>query len=496
MSDNLAGKTLKEHYYLERKLDSGGFGTIYLARDTFSAIGGNYIVKHFAPSYENESQLQTAMRLFRQESDSLQKLGNHPQIPRIYDFFEEDHHFFLVQEFIEGDTLKQEFAQTPCFEQGQVVKLLLEALEVLNFVHTSGYIHRDIKPSNLIRNRFDNRIFLIDFGAVKEMINPKNINSSTGEYMLTVGILSPGYTPDEQLHGRPKYASDLYALGMVVIQAMTGEHPNTLQRNANLELIWRDRLPSHLSYDERLLDLIDKMVERAWQKRYQSAKEVLEALEPIVVAQNTVIPRNTPPSTPVVDPLPISTEPTLVSGKPAIRGKLLLGLGILGAIALPTWFLFSNSRQENWITYENEYIKVEYPDSWTRENRSNFLNTSVVFLSPLEDSNDDFQERVAVIFEESPNPVSLTQYSDRAVEQIENLGNFILSPPRDTVLGRSDGKYVIYQGMDLDKKVKRQEVWTVNYQDIYTVIYTAEPDRFDKFLPQVEKIIDSLEIRK
>ena len=130
MSENLAGKTLKEHYYLEKKLDSGGFGAIYLARDTFSAIGGYYAVKHFSPTYENEAQLQTAMRLFQQESESLQKLGNHPQIPRIYDFFEEESHFFLVQEFIEGQTLKQELAQTDNFNQAQAIKLLSQTLKV------------------------------------------------------------------------------------------------------------------------------------------------------------------------------------------------------------------------------------------------------------------------------------------------------------------------------------------------------------------------------
>ena len=146
------------------------------------------------------------------------------------------------------------------------------------------------------------------------------------------------------------------------------------------------------------------------------------------------------------------------------------------------------------ITYENEDIKIEYPANWSRENRSNFLNNAVVFISPKENESDEFQERVAVIVEESSRPLSLKEYTNQAVNQRESLSNFVLSPPRQTTLGRSDGKYIIYQGMDRNTKVKRQEVWTVNYKEIYTVIYTAEPDKFDKFLPQAKRMIDSLEI--
>lgn len=114
------------------------------------------------------------MSLFRQEAHSLQQLGNHPQIPRIIDFFEEENNFFLVQEFIEGKNFRQELSNTKHFDQSQIIKLLTDVLEVLNFIHESGNIHRDIKPSNLIRNRFDGRFFIIDFGTVKEKINPKN----------------------------------------------------------------------------------------------------------------------------------------------------------------------------------------------------------------------------------------------------------------------------------------------------------------------------------
>ena len=480
MSENLVGKTLKEHYYLEKKLDNGGFGTIYLAKDTFSAIGGYYVVKHFSPQYENEAQLSTAMRLFQQESESLQKLGNHPQIPRIYDFFEQESQFFLVQEYIEGQNMQQELAASIYLDRDRTIKLLTDTLEVLKFVHQSGYIHRDIKPSNLIINRFNQRIFLIDFGAVKEKIDPKNIGDS-GEFSLTVSIFCQGYTPEEQFHGRPQDCSDLYALGMVIIQAMTGQHPRTLYRNDNLKLMWRDRLPSNHDYDSSFLDIIDRMVEQKWQQRYRSASAILEDIANLNLGQNTDLP--TPP-----DP-----EPIPLPNKTNKFKKLASGV-ILSAIAILVWLYIDNSRRAKLITYENEYIQLEYPATWKRETNSNSSNSSVVFVSPKENESDEFQEKVTVTLEESPQPLSLQQYSDRMVEQIENSSNFILSPPKSTKLGRSDGKYIIYLGTDRERKVKRKEVWTVNYKQIYTVVYTAEVDKFDKFLPQAEKMIESLEI--
>ena len=492
MSENLAGKTLKKHYYLEKKIDSGGFGDIYLAKDTFSAIGGNYIVKHFSPKYDNSVQLETAMRLFQQESNSLQKLGNHPQIPRIYDFFEEEGNFYLVQEFIEGKTLRQELTESKIFNPFQVFNLLTDILELLKFVHQSGYIHRDIKPSNLIINRFNNKIFLIDFGVVKETIDPQNIDEQGG-FLPTVCVLSPGYTPDEQFHGRPKHCSDIYALGMVAIQAMTGEHPKDLERNGELKLVWRNFLPANSNYEPYFLDIIDKMVEQKWQQRYQYASAILSDLAELNSAFNptaeeiTFIPQVPTPAEEFLDNKPHKPQSLK-------KIKSLAAIGVVSAIAIPFLLFITKSRFNNFVTYENEYIQVEYPENWSRETTNNFLNTSVIFISPLENEADLFRERVAVIVEESSRPMSLARHTSNAVKRIEKLDNFILSPPKETTLGRSDGQYVVYQGTDRDRLVKRQEVWTVNYKQIYTVIYTAEPDKFDKYLPQVEKMIDSLEI--
>ena len=520
MSENLAGKTIKEHYYLESMLGSSGFGTIYLSRDIKSAVGSRYIIKHFCPSYNNQTQQEQAITLFKQESNSLQKLGNHPQIPRIYDFFIENNNFFLVQELIEGETLQEELAKTGNFSSAKAIKLLVSALEVLKFVHQSGHIHRDIKPTNLIVNRFDNRIFIINFGAIREKINPHNFDED-GTFLPTSGILNPGYTPDEQLHGRPEFCSDLYALGMVMIEAMTKEHPSNLPRNVNLQLIWRDRLLSHLTYNTDFLDLVDRMVEQKWQERYQSADIVLEELKSIILASNTGILKSEPeiiaesgelvtvkpvakpvtkqnPS-PQIIPVQAVFKPDLPQEKTSSKNKsnkfkVLSGWGILGALFISFLLYLDYSRSQKYITYKNEQIEVQYPQGWLKENSGVFLDTTVVFISPKESSSDRFQERVAIIVEQSPKPTSLKEYSDRSVSEIKSLDNSIISPAKSTTLSGSDAKYVLYQGTIENLKLKRKKVWTVDYQQIYTVVYTAQPDKFEKFLPQATRMIESLKI--
>jgi eukaryotic-like serine/threonine-protein kinase len=493
MSENLVGKILKQHYFLEKKLGSSGFGTTYLAKDTFSAIGGTYIVKHFSPQYTNEAQLATGICLFKQEADSLQKLGNHPQIPRIYDFFIEENDFFLVQEFIEGQNLQQELDEIQYFKQAQTIKLLTDTLEVLKFIHKAEYIHQDIKPSNLIRNRFDNRFFIINCGAIKEKIDPQNINIQGNNYLESLGILNPGYTPNEQLYGQPQFCSDIYALGMVAVQALTGEYPGSLLRNTNLKLMWRDRLQPYFNYDVNFLDLIDKMIEQDWQKRYQSATAVLTDLSSINAAQATVI--IAPVKT--VGENNVKTEQfdkAKLLKKQLNFHEIFKKSGIIGAIAIFLGILINNFHTEKFATYENEQIKIDYPIGWLQEYDSNSSSTSVRFISPKENNLDQFQEQVTITIKESPQPLSLTEYTQQAVRQIESFSNFVLSHPRKIEFAKSEGKSIIYQGKDKNTKVKRQEVWTVNYQTIYSIIYTAESDKFEKFLPQAETMIESLEI--
>ena len=221
--NSIVGTTLRNRYQIIELLSpdvQGGQGKVYFVKDVTAQIEKIYILKQFIPDYNDEFLLEVGTRLFTQEAKILQKLGSHSQIPQILDYFTDNNQFFLVQEWIDGQNIRQELNSKKRFSASELIALLKDTTEVLSFVHQNGYIHRDIKPANLVRNKYDGKIYLIDFGAVKEKIIPANINIQ-GKSTSTVVVGTFGYMPMEQMRGQPEFSSDIYALGMVAIQSIT-----------------------------------------------------------------------------------------------------------------------------------------------------------------------------------------------------------------------------------------------------------------------------------
>jgi CHASE2 domain-containing sensor protein/predicted Ser/Thr protein kinase len=262
---------LNKRYRITELLGSGGFSHTYLAEDLQRPGNPQCVVKYLQPARNDEEFLAVARRLFNTEAEILGILGQHPQIPQLLAYFEENQQFFLMEEFIQGHSLRQELTSGKCLGEAKVVDLLKELLEILVFVHNHHVIHRDIKPSNVIRRERDGRLVLIDFGAVKQ-IQPQQMEQENH----TVAIGTAGYAPPEQFMGYPKLNSDIYAVGMMGIQALTGTPAKQLERDPNTgALFWR-----HLAKtSEELAAVLDKMVSYYWSSRYQSASEVLEHLE-------------------------------------------------------------------------------------------------------------------------------------------------------------------------------------------------------------------------
>jgi serine/threonine-protein kinase len=260
-------------YKLVKYLGGGGFGQTYLAEDTHLPGNPACVVKHLQPKLSDPVSLETAQRLFETEAQVLYRLNAYSQIPNLMAHFEENREFYLVQEFIDGNNLGKELFPGRVLTESQTIALLQDILDVLCFIHQQNVIHRDLKPSNLIRRRQDSRIVLIDFGAVKQLTT--QVVQVHGNTTRTIAIGSPGYMPSEQMAGRPRFCSDLYAVGMIGIQALTGVHPRDLPEDGRTgEMLWRDRA----EVTPALADILDKLVRYDFRQRYQSALDVLADL--------------------------------------------------------------------------------------------------------------------------------------------------------------------------------------------------------------------------
>ncbi|BAY11413.1 serine/threonine protein kinase [Calothrix sp. NIES-2098] len=276
----MIGRLLDQRYQVVELLGKGGFGHTYIALDTRRPGNPSCVVKHLKPITSEPEFLPLARRLFNREAETLEKLGHNDQIPRLLAYFEEDEEFYLVQELIEGQPLSWEMPPGSRWSEEQVIQLLQDVLPILEFIHSHGVIHRDLKPDNLIRRASDNKIVLVDFGAVKQI---KSYSLMTPEQLKneTVAVGTPGYMPSEQGQGRPRPCSDIYALGMTCIQALTGLSPKQLGEDASSgEILWQH----HAQVSNQLASILNKMIRHYFKYRYQSATEALQALSSITNA--------------------------------------------------------------------------------------------------------------------------------------------------------------------------------------------------------------------
>ncbi|HEY9800408.1 MAG TPA: CHASE2 domain-containing serine/threonine-protein kinase [Leptolyngbyaceae cyanobacterium] len=262
-------------YYISSVLGAGGFAQTYLAQDTHRPGNPTCVVKKLMPARRDTRFLQVARRLFTTEAEILESLGKHRQIPALLAYFEVEKEFYLIEEYIAGHTLNEELPPvTGLQSEAFVVEMLKGILEVLAFVHEHRVIHRDVKPTNIIRSAEDNRLVLIDFGAVKLMHPPSDEKTE----LATVAIGTRGYAPPEQFAGHPRLASDIYAVGMMGIQALTGISPQELTPDPETgNVMWR----SNAKVSEELALILDRMVRYHFSDRYQSAAAVLQDLHRI-----------------------------------------------------------------------------------------------------------------------------------------------------------------------------------------------------------------------
>lgn len=335
-------------YRIEKALGKGGFGITYRALDTeFERYVA--IKEYFPTSYAHRDQnsgsltvttddvqsIQKGLESFQREGRHLARV-EHPNIPTVYDRFDENNTSYMVMEFLEGKSLKQVMQGKPLPPE-QVSQIMEALVSALAAVHAQGIHHLDIKPDNVIVQS-SGRVVLIDFGAARQ-------GTTFGD--TSIAALTPGYAPLE-LQARQAYGpeTDIFELGMMLHQMLAGKLPPSanerLLNNRDWEPVgveepWRELIieATKLRQDERPKDV------RTWW--YRTAK----VSDPEIHLSSKTVERPTPGR---VAPLrPATNDATIVAtpdirvpeqrkSNPALLGgaivAALVGLGIVGAMFL------------------------------------------------------------------------------------------------------------------------------------------------------------------
>ncbi len=269
------GKILNNRYRIAKVLGTGGFSETYVAQDTHRPGDPTCVVKQLRLVQGKPGKIELVRRLFLLEAETLERLGQHSQIPQLLAYFEEDYEFYLVQELIEGQSLHDELIRKARLPLYAIMQLLYDVLVVLDFVHGHQIIHRDIKPHNLIRRSQDSQFVLIDFGVAKKLSDRLQTDTRT---QLTVAIGTQGYISREQIAGKPNFASDLYSLGVTTIEALTGLIPRQFQFDEEGEISWTHRADF---ISDELQGFLQRLVRADYTQRYPSAQEALLALQQV-----------------------------------------------------------------------------------------------------------------------------------------------------------------------------------------------------------------------
>ena len=326
---------LGDRYRIIRVLGSGGFGETFLAEDTQMPSGRHCVIKQLKPIVNNPQIYQLVQERFGREAAILEELGGaSAQIPALYAYFQASGQFYLVQEWVEGETLTVLRSQGVMSESG-VREILLSLLPVLDYVHSQRIIHRDIKPDNIIL-RGDGKPVLIDFGAVREIMG--TVVNSQGNATSSIVIGTPGYMPSEQAAGRPVYSSDLYSLGMTAIYLLTGKSPQQLETDSQTgEVVWRQFA---LNISPTLAGILDRAIAYHPRDRYPTALSMLDALREESAPIPPTLPFHRQPVAPTI-PQTVSVSPASTSGDRGQNKILISGLiagSLIGAGAIAVIF--------------------------------------------------------------------------------------------------------------------------------------------------------------
>lgn len=249
-------------YNLIKQIGKGGFSQTFLATDENE---NQYAIKKINLDLHDIRLLH----IVEKEIEFIQKIS-HPNIPKFYESFKVRENDYLevniVQEYIEGQNLYQLIKDGKHFTENEVIKILIQVLKILELLHNSNpsMIHRDIKPSNIMIDN-NGKIFLIDFGAIKEKVTFEYTSKSG----LSTIIGTQGYMPIEQFEGRINVSSDIYSLGLTAIYLLSGKEPLELPKKG-LDI----QFDKYVNISSNLSSILNKMINPDYTLRYKSVSQV------------------------------------------------------------------------------------------------------------------------------------------------------------------------------------------------------------------------------
>ena len=495
---SIEGKIFRDRYFIVQELRDEDSSTIYLAEDRKTSGNPQCEIERLQPQYDSEivglQSWKNLQKLFNSKAIAFSRLSNYPQIPQLLDYFEEDREFYLVQEYIDGETLEQKI-KGRLLDESEAIIWLQDALVILEFIHQKSITHLNIKPSSLLQKRQDGKIILTNFAWIRNEV--LSINKSPTKFD-DANPQERNFISIEQQEGKPNFTSDIYALGRTIIYALTGAFSNLIDPQS-LDLI-PIASPEQGEFPEtkispQLINILNNMVCERSQDRYQSASEVLAELN----RQQNVI------TLPPPFMLDFPTEETRIRTqphKPKIGQILLWFLLILPFIgtSIALWIGINKNMYRKFSVYTNEDYNfvIKYPQDWSaRELEDPITGEVVVFSSPLESNSDLFRERVYISIEYlSSELTTLDEYTQLIIGKIaQEKGEEIeIYEDKKIKLDRYPARRVIYSRKQGGVLLRQMEAFTIRDNRVYVITYTAERAKFSKFLATAEKMLKSWKI--
>jgi eukaryotic-like serine/threonine-protein kinase len=475
----LIGSTIQSRYRLLKLLGSGYFGETYLAENQDLPDRPPCIVKRYIVPPECAGTPALIDKNFEIAVDIFYRLGQHPQIPSLLGKFDLDGEHYIAQEYVEGLHLEDEYKEGVVWTTPRVIDFLLDTLNTVDFIRQQNLIHQHLNPRNLIRQYGSGRIAIVGLGGVKDVNNVWQVE--TAPHKIVGDAEATNYMPYEQQNGFPQYNTDLYAIGIMAIRALTGDRLVPCDPES-FELSWRDRTNANA----QLVEIVDRLVRPDYRNRYQSAKEAIADLETLISQRGGRIVPPKPPWYTHPYAIMAGSVGIVTLGLAAVRSfsppekPPSLPTANLPPIAAPIANTIATRQQAG-------LFKIDRPRNWLVEETAdrlqlNFPATNDAATPP----------RLAISTRQSA--ASLEAYTKEKLAQLpKEYANFQTIEVTPTQLDGKSAQLVAYTGKDkTNLDIRHLEIWTFHRNTIVRVAYQATPATYYKHLGSALTTIDSL----